>query len=561
MPEQSPDGNLIPNRIAGHALRRRDYVAFQYISRPDAVAQQLTWGQLWQRACRTAAAIASKDLSGRRIGIACEQPIDFVVALSACLISGGVAVPMPAALSRRSLPRLRSIIEHARPTAILVSGGSKIGERIVPPCGESLAIIHVEEAGASHPPAGAAPDPTGLAIIQFSSGSTGSPKGVGLSHCNLAANCAAIAQAYGLSSSTRGLSWLPLHHDMGLVGHILVPMWLGCQSTLCDPLRFLQRPLTWLQMITRERATITSAPNFAYEMCVRAANQSGVRELDLSSLTTAVCGGEPVLEATIRRFIDTFGEAGFSASAMAPSYGLAEATLLVASGKADGGPKFVNPRKIGLRGSIRLDVPVTALGKPVSGMQVRIVDSEGGELDRGVLGEVEISGSSLGAVVTADGAVMAIDTLRTGDFGFLSGDDLFLTGRKKELIIIRGQNIHAADVESAALNCDLAVVPGGVAALGITQHGTEQLVLIAEVDRRRRRSEVDLSELKSIVSAAVAEASGAVPSDVVLAPLGSLPRTSSGKIQRSAAAQMYRTGVIARLIGRPRKKETADVAS
>ena len=272
----------------------------------------MTWGDLWADANSTAARLTELGDVGARIGIACDDPRDFVVAIAACFISGRVAMPVPVTLSRRSAPRAAAIVQAGRPAAMLVSGDSSVTDWLMAPPNGGQHLVTVS-AGSTPGAAGwstANVDPEQLALIQFTSGSTGQPTGVASPMPISALNCAAIATAYGLSEETRGLSWLPLHHDMGLIGHVLTPIWLGCRSTIMDPLRFLQRPLSWLRLVKPERATITSAPNFAYEICSRAAAEEGMENIDLTSLTAMVCGGEPVIESTVTRFIARFRTAG-----------------------------------------------------------------------------------------------------------------------------------------------------------------------------------------------------------------------------------------------------------
>ncbi len=345
----------------------------------------------------------------------------------------------------------------------------------------------------------------------------------------MAANCFAIATAYRLDPDSRALAWLPLHHDMGLVGHILLPMWLGMKSSLMDPLRFLQRPLNWLRLVGEEDATITSAPNFAYEMCAREAAKRMPEDLNLSGLMTAICGGEPVLPTTARRFVREFEAFGFSRAAFAPSYGLAEATLLVSTGQTADGPQFASsPSFVGGE--------LTDLGPAVAGLDVRVLGADGLPVEEGEVGRIEVAGKSVGKTLGDDASSTTGQSVLTGDLGFLKKGHLFVTGREKELIIVRGQNVYAADVESAAMSSSAEIVPGGLAAIGLDVDGTQQLVVLFEIERHLRLSAIESSRLENKVIEAVAKQVGTVPAQAIALRFGTLPRTSSGKIQRRALA-------------------------
>jgi acyl-CoA synthetase (AMP-forming)/AMP-acid ligase II len=390
-----------------------------------------------------------------------------------------------------------------------------------------------------------AAEDTTPALMQFTSGSTGAPRGVVLSNGNLAANCAAIVEAYGLSAATRGFSWLPLHHDMGLVGHILTPLWIGCRSTIMDPLLFLQSPLRWLRRAGEEQATITSAPNFAYQLCVREAEAGAdLAGIDLSSVTAAVCGGEPVWPDTVARFCAAFEPFGFDRDAFAPSYGLAEATLLVSSGRRRGGPRvFAGQVRDPEAAEGTKDIRSVVLGRPVSGVAVRIVGPDGRSVPDGTIGEIALSGAGVGRV-SGERQADAAAGVATGDLGFIHDGELVVTGRRKELMILRGANVYPADAEAAASAADPSLNPGGVAAFGMRREGTEEMMVVFEVQRGPLPPEV-FDGMVRRVNEAVGKATGHVPAAVMAVPYGALPRTTSGKIRRHALADLCRRGAIA----------------
>jgi acyl-CoA synthetase (AMP-forming)/AMP-acid ligase II len=521
-----PRFESVPARILRHSEARPGDVAFRVVS---GAAREITWRELGHRA----SALGGMLGQGRRIAIACEDTLDFVVALAAVFFCGSVAVPAPVTLSRRSAPRTEIVLRTARPNALVV--GSNPSDWLLDIAkAHDCRVVAFDQAALGSATAKAPElEPDSPALIQFSSGSTGNPKGIGLSHGNIVANCRAIAAAYRFSEETRMVSWLPLHHDMGLIGHVVFPMWMGCRSTLMNALRFLQRPLSWLQLIAEERATITSAPNFAYEMCAKAVDASGPGSLDLSTLSVAICGGEPVMPSTVRRFVAAFAPAGFRPSAFAPSFGLAESTLFVSNGALPGGPRFV-----AATAGDGATFEVADLGPAAEGLSFRAIDIDGQEVPEGEIGEIEISGDSVGSIVDEP----PVKALRTGDLGFIRAGRLHITGRKKELIILRGQNVYPADVEMAAMNADPAIVPGGIAAIGVDAGGTQELVVFVEIERAFRGPPDEVVAIERRVGDAVARQIGQAAKGVIALRFGSLPRTPSGKVQRRLVGQLFREG-------------------
>ena len=520
----------LADAIGRHATARPDAPAFRFMAREGKVKRMIAWRELHHDGSRIAAALHAGGYAGRRVAIVCPEAADFVVALAGCLLAGAVAVPLPAVATRRSAERIAAIVKSAGPAALIGPAATLREPWIAATLGPGIGLALEELTLGDVAPAPAIPgDGAAPALLQFTSGSTASPRGVMLSHANLSANCTAIAEAYALDATSVGFSWLPLHHDMGLVGHVLTTFLVGGCSAIMNPLHFLQSPLRWLRQAGEQRATITSAPNFAYALCVQAvAEGKDVRGLDLSSLAVAVCGGEPVSAETVSRFSETFAAYGFRRSAFAPSYGLAEATLLVASGRRPAGPG------IDRRGG-DASPSVVSVGRAVRGMAIRIVDETGRSCSETEIGEIEVAGASVGTVMDGHQEVEA--TVPTGDLGYLLGGELYVTGRRKELIILRGQNVFPTDIETAAVAADPRLRPGGVAAIGVAEGGTETLLVLIEVDPHGVRAG-DLARLAGAVSQAVSQASGFTPKSVLPVAVGALPRTSSGKLQRSRIAEM-----------------------
>ena len=395
-----------------------------------------------------------------------------------------------------------------------------------------------------------APAPNDLALLQYTSGSTALPRGVMVTHGNLLANSAAIYCCYRLNPETRVVSWLPPYHDMGLIGGIIQPLFGGFPVTLMAPHSFLQHPVRWLETISQTQATTSPSPNFGYDLCVRKVDRNVISTLDLSRWTTAICGAERVNRTTLERFAATFAQAGFRMSAFCPSYGLAEATLLVSA--AVGASPMVRwfDRDALENGRVRpcpegapAARPLVGNGEAAPKINIRIVDPESGrfsEEDR--IGEVWTSGPSIASgywnkpelsksnfQAQLDGSPDRF--LRTGDTGFFHEGQLFIAGRIKDLIILSGKNHFPDDIEIVIRESDPAFegMPG--AAFAVDLDGQEALVVIQEITRHALGSESDAAALFGCIQSALFKNNIKADAIVLLKP-GSIPRTSSGKVQR-----------------------------
>ncbi|MFP2926241.1 fatty acyl-AMP ligase, partial [Pyxidicoccus sp. 3LG] len=400
-----------------------------------------------------------------------------------------------------------------------------------------------------------------MAFLQYTSGSTGSPRGVVLTHANLLHNSHAIQRCFEHDSNSVGVIWLPPYHDMGLIGGILQPLHVGFPVVLMSPLDFLARPMRWLQAVSRYRATTSGGPNFAYELCVRKATPELVSQLDLSSWSLAFNGAEPLHPATLQRFRETFAPCGFRPEAVYPCYGLAEATLIASGGRKAALPLQHSVRKDALEANEAVPVSSTdagaltlvGCGTRLPDQELLIVEPQGRlPLPEGRVGEVWLRGPSIArgywnrpeeteATFHARRAddPAAGPYLRTGDLGFLRDGELFITGRLKDLIIVRGRNHYPHDLERTAVACHAALRPGCSAAFGVEATGGEQLVLVQEVDTRKA---FDAAALTEAIREAVAAEHGVVLHAVVLIEPGSLPKTSSGKVQRRATRAAWLEG-------------------
>jgi acyl-CoA synthetase (AMP-forming)/AMP-acid ligase II len=419
-----------------------------------------------------------------------------------------------------------------------------------------------------------------LAFLQYTSGSTAVPKGVLVAHNNLLHNLDLMHRHCEQTPESHMVSWLPPYHDMGLIGGILFPLYEGFPSTLMSPLAFLQRPFRWLQAISREKATISVAPNFAYDLCVRKTTPEQRATLDLSRWGLAANGAEPVREETLKRFTDAFKPSGFREEAIFPCYGLAEATLMVASGKLATSPlvqvverwALEQNRVIAANAGDEDTCKLVGYDLIMPDEKIEIVNPE--TLIRcpeGLVGEIWIASPSVASgywnkaeeTQNTFQAYLA-DTgegpfLRTGDLGFLQDNQLFITGRLKDLIIIRGRNHYPHDIELTVEQCSPAIRPGCCAAFSIDTAGKEQMVILAEIDprywpeheqkdetgrnsTRTQHKLLDAQQLVKDICWEVWEQHDLQPHEVMLVKAGTIPKTSSGKTQRRACRAAFLEG-------------------
>jgi len=389
-----------------------------------------------------------------------------------------------------------------------------------------------------------------LGLLQYTSGSTGNQKGVMLTQANLLANIRAIGKTIGLNPKDTAVSWLPLYHDMGLIGLMLGSIYWGIELIALSPLEFLRRPFRWIYAMSHHHATITAAPNFAYNLVARKAKEEELDAADLSSLRIAICGAEPIQPATIKSFVNKFAPCGFKHESFFPAYGLAENTLAVTFSKPGEPPyqECIDMRLLDEERKAVVKKPgegtrfVVSVGAPIDTVKVRIVDDDGNTASEGILGEVIISGPCVmkgyfnNDVPTA--RAIKDGWLYTGDVGFKLNGRFFIAGRVKDIIIRAGRNYFAEDIEAAISNLP-GIRPGGLCAFSVDNKvkGTEDLVIIAEV-----RDESYKKDLPDLIIKNVMNACGLSVDKAVMTSPRTLPKTSSGKIQRFKARQMYLDG-------------------
>jgi acyl-CoA synthetase (AMP-forming)/AMP-acid ligase II len=552
---RADSGLTIAHRLEHRALVDPDCRAFSFLEDGSDASgvDTRTWAQLAAGARAVAAVLSELPRTGEQPRALLLLPNDatFLDALFGCFYAGVCAVPAHVPIPSRleqTLPRLLAIVADARPDVVLTTRQILPARELVPALAE-IPCIAVDDLALADAPA---PESTvtleDLAILQYSSGSSGTPRGVMVSHANLMANEAMIEDAFGHTSSTVALGWLPFQHDMGLIGYVIQPVYVGFECVLMSPLQFLKHPLRWLHEIADHRATRSGGPNFAYDMCIAAVERHGEESLaglDLSSWDLAFVGAEPVRAATLDRFAATFAKVGFRREAFYPCYGLAEATLIVSGGRRDEPPTVwhdPNGRARVSCGRARLDT------------ELAIVDrARGARCDDGVEGEIWIHGPSVAGGyfgdeqasretfgATLDGTPDNSRWLRTGDLGCIVDGELYITGRAKDVVVKNGVNYAAEDLETTVQQLHLGSLhPNGCAAFGDDDGLRERLVIVSEI---ARDAEAQWSEVADQIVTAVATAHGTPADSVVFVNRGGIPRTTSGKIRRSECRALYSRG-------------------
>ena len=558
---QDIDAATFTALLAARAQLTPDAIAYVFLRDGEQEGERLSYAALDRAARRVADVIRRQARFGDRALLLFPFGADYLAAFFGCLYAGVIAMPAyPPSPARpvRAFARLDALMRVAGAALVLGTADVVDAVRAAGAAWGDARFIAADawsEGDASFEPVGI--EPGTLAFLQYTSGSTGTPKGVMLTHANLLHNSAQIRQAFGNDATTRVVSWLPLYHDMGLIGGVLQPLFLGTPSVLMSPVDFLQRPLRWLEAIARYRATTSGGPNFAYALCTRRSTPAQRAALDLSSWRTAFNGAEPVRATTLAAFAEAYADAGFDARAFHPCYGLAEATLLVCAA----------PSQTPLR-TLRLDADALAAHRAVEsseesattaiscgntwgGQDVAIVDASRHALADGAVGEIWVRGAGVARGYWGREAAMQeifgarLDDgsgpfLRTGDLGFVHEGHLYVTGRLKDLIVLRGRNLYPQDIEATAEAASEAVHAGACAAIGIEEDGSEALAIVAEIDRHHRDRSPET--IAAAIRAAVADAHDAQVARVTLLRPGTLPKTSSGKLMRSACRALALDG-------------------
>ena len=523
---------------------------FQFLAGGSDDSEALSFADLDRRARAIGARLSRHIDPGERVLLLYPPSLDYIEAFFGALYAGAIAVPAyppnPRRLER-TLPRLLSVIDDSGADVALAT--STIAGMASGLAGQSetlaqldwIATDDIDDHVADDWSADGLDSDT-VAFLQYTSGSTGAPKGVVLDHGTLLRNEHFIQQAFGSKSDDVGVNWLPLYHDMGLIGAVIQPVFCGCESILMSPLDFLKNPVRWLEAIDEYGGTMSTAPNFGYDLAVRKTPEDVRDELDLSTWNVACNGAEPIRPQTMQRFADYFGPAGFDESAFMPAYGLAEVGLIVSAT-----PRADRPTTLAADGKEHV-----SCGPPLGDFELAIVDPDTQRLvDDGDVGEIWLRGGSVarGYWQRDDVNEEIFDAhlqcgdgpfLRTGDLGIFDGDTVAITGRLKDLIVIRGANHYPQDIEATVENVSDAIRPGCGAAFSVTEQDSgEQLVVVQEVNPN---SVDDPAQLLERIERAITEAHQLVPRDVVLIEPRTIRKTSSGKIQRFATKECYENG-------------------
>ncbi len=558
----TPKAATVSEILRLQAEERGEDPVYRYLADGETETRALSFAQLEREARALGSELQTAAQRGERALLLVVDGIDFIRAFMACQLCGVIAVPAYPPFpvqSKRRMETLAGIVQDCTPSVVLSGGPSALDEAV---------RAGVEEL-ADRPWVAVDAIPEGLAdsfsdtrlrsedisFLQYTSGSTSEPKGVIVTHDALMHNEELIRRQFAVTHEDRLVSWLPLYHDMGLIGAVLQTLYTGLETTLLPPLAFVQRPVRWLRAITRYRATVSGGPNFGYELCVRRIPPESWPELDLSCWDIAFSGAEPVRASTLHAFNEAFSPHGFHPQAWYPCYGLAEVTLLATSNERGGGAlRFAVDREALEAGSL---VPGTgrelvSAGRARFHRRVEIVDPD--TLDRvptGQVGEIWLAGPDVAggywerdSSAVFEAHVNGVDDgsfLRTGDLGAMYQDQLVVTGRLKDVVIVAGRNHYPQDIEATVESSHPAIRRGCCAAFAVDTPTGEHLVVVAEI---RGESASDKPDVQRSARAAISAAHGIEIGDLLLVAPGSVPKTSSGKLQRRACRDAYLAGAL-----------------
>lgn len=576
----------IPALLRERASLQPDDTAVTFVDYDQdwaGVPLSLTWPQLYRRARNVARELRLCASPGDRVMLIAPQGLEYIVGFLGALEAGLIPVPLAVPFGGATDERIDSVLRDAIPAAVLTTSpiAAAVVRSITPPPGQAApSIIEIDLLDLDAPMQfgvdgshSDTDDYQSTAYLQYTSGSTRSPAGVMISYQNVLTNLQQITTDFladgGLVTPPTILSWLPFYHDLGLIIGICTPVIAGFPTVLTSPMSFLQRPARWLQLAASHPRVFTSAPNFAFDLAARKTSDDDLAGLDLGGVLLIQSGGERVHPTTIRRFTERFARFNLRDNVIQPSYGLAEATLYLASRTPSEPPRIVHfdseSLTTGRPRSAADGTPLISYGAQLSPISpvVRVVDpATGVECPEGTTGEIWACGDNVSAgywlkpedTARTFGATIVEPTagtpdgpwLRTGDLGFIFDSELFIVGRIKDLVIVRGRNHSPDDIEATISE----ITRGRVAAIAVADDGEEQLVVIMEV-KKRGDSEAEataaLDLLKNEVTAAISNSHGLAVADLVLVAPGSIPITTSGKVRRQACGAEYQRNRFARL--------------
>ncbi|HJV88555.1 MAG TPA: AMP-binding protein [Noviherbaspirillum sp.] len=544
-----------------------DVLEWHVARQPDAVhillhdeqhqEHPIRYRDLFDGACSIAAGLLEKGVQpGQTVALMLPTGFDYLSCFFGVMLAGAIPVPIypPARMAQLEdhLRRHARILSNAGAALIVtVKQARQVALMLQAAVPSLAAIVTPAELQATPQALRHRPQPGDIAFLQYTSGSTGDPKGVVLTHANLLANVRALGQATQAGPEDVFVSWLPLYHDMGLIGAWFGTMYHSIPLVLMSPLAFLARPALWLQTITRHRGTMSAAPNFAYELCVRHVSDASIRELDLSSWRLALNGAEPVSPATLEAFAARFAPCGLRRQAITPVYGLAESSVGLAFPPLERGPRIdliaresFDRKGEALPGSGEDTLAIPSCGRALPGHEIRVVDEAGLELPERHVGRLEFRGPSATSGYYRNPAATATlfhgAWLDSGDYAYMADGEVFIAGRVKDLIKRGGRNLYPYDLEQAAGNIP-GIRKGCVAVFASPDPatGSERLVIMAET---RERDEAARAHLHDILNQTAVDVIGMPADDIVLVPPHSVPKTSSGKIRRLASKEAYERG-------------------
>jgi acyl-CoA synthetase (AMP-forming)/AMP-acid ligase II len=558
------------------SIRQGNEIAYTFLLDGESESISLTYRQLDQKAKELGALLQNLGLTGQRALLMYPSGLDFIIGFFACLYAGVVAVPAYPPRKNQSLDRLQSIVADCEAKEILTTTTIKQSlEKSLENYPELTAFrwLTTDNLATHFSDFSQLPDirEDTLAFLQYTSGSTGTPKGVMVSHSNLLHNSRQIYHSFGNHRRSHGVIWLPQYHDMGLIGGVIQPLYGGFPVTLLSPVNFLQKPLRWLEAVSRHKATTSGGPNFAYDLVCRKVTPEQLETLDLSSWELAFTGAEPIHPETLEAFAAKFSVCGFRKEAFYPCYGLAEATLFVAGGDKRQAPILTTIEAEALENHQVLPLSpnseqkgktFVSCGQAWQGQTIKIVDPDTSIPCRpGQVGEIWVSGPSVAqgywnqpektretfqAYLEGSGEG---PFLRTGDLGFIDeAGELFITGRIKDVIIVRGRNHYPQDIERSLEKSHPALKSGSTAAFAVEMAGEEKLVIVQEIERTYLRK-VDTREVIASIRQVLTSQYGLQAHAIELIKPCSLPKTSSGKIQRFLCRSKFLSGTLEKIEG------------
>jgi acyl-CoA synthetase (AMP-forming)/AMP-acid ligase II/acyl carrier protein len=550
--------------LMDRARKTPDQLAYIHLEDGDSKEDTFTYGELDRRARAIAGTLIYDDLQNKPVLMLYPPGLEFIEAFYGCLYAGVIAIPVIPPRRNASFERIRSILQNSKAKVILSS------KLIAPTLDEyfrwgrsehRFSVLVTDATKDDNPGIELTEEitPDTVAMLQYTSGSTGLPRGVVLNHRHIMRNSEIIRRSFELTTRSMGVNWLPRFHDMGMIGNVIQPVYTGFPVVSIPPVSFLQKPVRLLKAITKYKGTISGGPNFSYDLCVDRITEEEKDGLDLSSLHTLYAGAEPNRSNTFQRFFQAFKNCGFRLESFYPCYGLAECTLMATGGIAQRKPKFLpilssdlqqNRIRIAPEGMEKATILV-GNGHPWLDTRIRIVDPETSfECKNNQIGEIWIQGSSVAGGywnnVSASNEVFNAfiantgegPFLRTGDLGYYYQDHLFITGRIKDVIIIRGKNFYPSDIEDIALEAHSALVKNALAAFSVEVESEEKVVVIAEIERSFLR-ESDYNPVFDSIRQAILDDLELEVYAIQLLRTASIPRTSSGKIQRGTCRKGF----------------------